>query len=144
MIFGISGTKRTARNREVSVRRGQTVLFSRLIDLEAIVPSLPQQVLHCCADAVTKLEYSRCVLPQGPEEMCLSLEHQNPSKTSEKMGYFDRVTVSLDIPQNANQETKGSQDRLTVQKACPFFYSALRASVALRGTCRAPARYGLR
>ena len=36
-------------------------------------------------------------LAQGPEEMCLSLEHQNPSKTSEKMGYFDRVTVSLHI-----------------------------------------------
>ena len=35
--------------------------------------------------------------PQGPEEMCLSLEHQNSSKTSEKMGYFDRVTVSLHI-----------------------------------------------
>ena len=34
---------------------------------------------------------------KGPEEMCLSLEHQNPSKTSEKMGYFDRVTVSLHI-----------------------------------------------
>ena len=34
---------------------------------------------------------------QGPEEMYLSLEHQNPSKTSEKMGYFDRVTVSLHI-----------------------------------------------
>ena len=34
---------------------------------------------------------------QGPEEMCLSLEHQNPSKTSGKMGYFDRVTVSLHI-----------------------------------------------
>ena len=34
---------------------------------------------------------------QGPEEMFLSLEHQNPSKTSEKMGYFDRVTVSLHI-----------------------------------------------
>ena len=34
---------------------------------------------------------------QGPEEMCLSLEHQNPSKTSEKMGYFDPVTVSLHI-----------------------------------------------
>ena len=34
----------------------------------------------------------RCVVePQGPEEMCLSLEHQNPWKTSEKMGYFDRV-----------------------------------------------------
>ena len=29
--------------------------------------------------------------------MCLSSEHQNPSKTSEKMGYFDRVTVSLHI-----------------------------------------------
>ena len=34
---------------------------------------------------------------QGPEEMCLSLEHQDPSTTSEKMGYFDRVTVSLHI-----------------------------------------------
>ena len=34
---------------------------------------------------------------QGPEEMFLSLEHQNPSKTSEKMGYFDRVTVSSHI-----------------------------------------------
>ena len=33
---------------------------------------------------------------QGPE-MCLSLKHQNLSKTSEKMGYFDRVTVSLHI-----------------------------------------------
>ena len=40
---------------------------------------------------------------QGPEEMCLSLEHQNPSKTSEKMGYFDRVTVSLHILLTANQ-----------------------------------------
>ena len=27
--------------------------------------------------------------PQGAEDMCLSLEHQNLSKTSEKMGYFD-------------------------------------------------------
>ena len=35
--------------------------------------------------------------PQGPEEMCLLLEHQNPSKTSEKMCYFDRVAVSLHI-----------------------------------------------
>ena len=34
---------------------------------------------------------------QGKEEMCLSLEDQNPSKTSEKMGYFDRVMVSLHI-----------------------------------------------
>ena len=50
----------------------------------------------------------------GPEEMCVSLEHQNPSKTSEKMGYFDRVTVSLHILYTANQETEGSKDRLTV------------------------------
>ena len=54
------------------------------------------------------------VMAQGPEEMCLSLEHQNPSKTSEKMGYFDRVTVSLHILLTANHETEGSQDRLTV------------------------------
>ena len=32
---------------------------------------------------------------QCPDEMCLSLEHQKPVKTSEKIGYFDRVTVSL-------------------------------------------------
>ena len=40
-------------------------------------------------------------VPQGPKEICLSLEHQNPSKSSEKwvisraiimaLGYFDRV-----------------------------------------------------
>ena len=36
-------------------------------------------------------------ITQGPEETCLSLENQNPSKTSEKMGYFERVTVSLHI-----------------------------------------------
>ena len=52
--------------------------------------------------------------PQGPEKLCLSLEHQNLSKTSEKMGYFDRVTVSSHILYIANQETEGSQDRLTV------------------------------
>ena len=55
---------------------------------------------------------------QGPEEICLSLEHPNPSKTSEIMGYFDRVddrvTVSLHILYTANQETEGSQDRFTV------------------------------
>ena len=52
------------------------------------------------------LDFSWPIWPQGPEEMCLSLEHQNPSKTSEKMGYFDRVTVSLHILYPANQETK--------------------------------------
>ena len=53
-------------------------------------------------------------LPQGPEEMCLLLEHQNPPKTSEKMGYFDSVTVSLHILYSANQETEGSQYQLIV------------------------------
>ena len=48
--------------------------------------------------------------------MCLSLEHQNPAKTYEKMSYFDRVTVSLHILYTANQETEGLQDRLTVWK----------------------------
>ena len=56
---------------------------------------------------------SKRVRTQGPEEMCLSLEHQNPSKTSEKMGYCDRVTFSLHILLTANQESEGSQDRLT-------------------------------
>ena len=51
--------------------------------------------------------------------MCLSLEHQNPSKTSEKMSYFDRVTVSLHILLTANQETEGSQDRYFVPRS-PF------------------------
>ena len=54
---------------------------------------------------------------QGPE-MCLSLEHQNPSKTSEIMSYFDRVddcvTVSIHIRYTTNHETEGSQDQLTV------------------------------
>ena len=50
---------------------------------------------------------------QGPEEMCF-LEYQNPSKTFEKMGYFNRFTVSLHILETASQDTESSQDRLTV------------------------------
>jgi len=65
---------------------------------------------------------------QGPEENYLSLEHQNQSKTSEKMGYFDRFIVSLHILYTANQETEGWQGRLTVHN------SALCASVSLRTT----------
>ena len=38
--------------------------------------------------------------------MCLSLEHQNPSKTSEKMADFDRVTISLHILYTANQRLR--------------------------------------
>ena len=62
--------------------------------------------------------------------MYLSLEQQNLSKTSEKMGYFDCVTVSLHILYTANEETEGSRDRLT-------------ASVALRHTFCASARIWL-
>ena len=83
---------------------------------------------------------------QGPEEMCLSLEHQNPSKTSDKMGYFDRVTVSLLIVYTANQETEGSQDRLAVLKYGKKGNNFTRHFVPrspLRATCCAPARLWL-
>ena len=50
----------------------------------------------------------------------MSLEHQNPLKTSEKMGYFDRVTVSsLHILYTVNQETEGLQDWHLVPRS-PF------------------------
>ena len=54
------------------------------------------------------------------------LQHQNPSKPSEKMGYFDRVTVSSHILYTANQETEGSQDRLTSCRRSPFGLRAVR------------------
>ena len=54
----------------------------------------------------------------------MSLEHQNPSKTSEKVGYFDRVTVSLHILYTANQETGGSQD--SIVPGSPFGRGAVR------------------
>ena len=34
-------------------------------------------------------------MPQGPEEMCLLLEHQNPSKTSEIMVILIALTIAL-------------------------------------------------
>ena len=46
---------------------------------------------------------------QGPEEMCLSLEHQNPSKTSEKMGYFDRVTVRYSFYRQQTKRLRASK-----------------------------------
>ena len=57
-------------------------------------------------------ETESSLLTQGPEKMCLSLEHQNPSKTSGKMGYCNRVTVSLHILYTANQETEKRRNRL--------------------------------
>ena len=73
--------------------------------------------------------------PQGPE-MCLSLEHQNPSKTSEKMGYlwslYSFVTHSID---RKLRDWGLARSAYSVKYGkCPFFYSALRASVALRAT----------
>ena len=53
---------------------------SVLIDLEAIVSPFPQQVLHCRADVVAKLEYLRRVL------ILLVCSH----------GTAERSTVSVD------------------------------------------------
>ena len=47
MIFGISGTKRTVRNREVSVRRGLTVFKSRIFD-SCMVQNQLQNVVDAC------------------------------------------------------------------------------------------------
>ena len=58
--------------------------------------------------------------PQGPEEMCLSLEYQNPSKTSEIMGYFDRVTVSLHVLYTANQVSEGDVLCASEAMACGY------------------------
>ena len=76
----------------------------------------PRDVAPLCIQEIliVRKSYVQAIHVSGCVEMCLSLEHQNPSKTSEKMGYFDRVTVSLHILYTANQGTDGSQDRLTV------------------------------
>ena len=64
-------------------------------------------------------------IAQGPEEICLSLEHQNPSKTSGSP-FGGKIA----------RKGKGKAGAYSA-------YSALRASVALRATCRAPARIWL-
>ena len=69
-----------------------------------------------------------------------------PAKTSENIGYFDRVTVSLHILLTTNQETEGSQDRLTVLNTryfVPWSPIGRRPSVTLRATFLAPARIWL-
>ena len=83
---------------------------------------------------------------QGPEEMCFSLEHQNPSKDSEKWVILI-VTVSLHILYTANQETEGSQDLLTVYNAesLSLFFTRHfmpRSPFGQRAVCQR--RYGLR
>ena len=90
---------------------------------------MPQASRHVCTYQLFqsyRYELSYPALSHGPKEMCLSLEHQNPLKTSEKMGYFDRVTVSsLHILYTANQETEGSQDWHLVPRS-PFWRRAVR------------------
>ena len=66
--------------------------------------------------------------------MCLSLGHQNPSKTSEKMGCFDRVTDSLHVLYTANQETEGSQDRLKKLQTNEKLRRWLQTKQELNGT----------
>ena len=95
--------------------------LTRVINGEII-----EDEVGCVADVLNLLyRLSVCelvhniVLEHRVQRRCVcSLEHQNPSKTSEIMGYFDRVddrvTVLLHILYTANQETEGSQDRLTV------------------------------
>ena len=57
----------------------------------------------------------------------MSLAHQNPSKTSEKMGYFDGVTVSLHtfyIPQTERLRARkiGLQYKIRHKKAFKFIF----------------------
>ena len=70
--------------------------------------------------------------------MCLLLEHQNLSQTSEKMGYFDRVQFLY---------AEGPFFNFYFLSLSLFFffffYSALRALIALRVTCSVPARIWL-
>ena len=69
---------------------GQLINWSGVVNVHCLQMSLIMSV-HFILDMIQMTHHT-----QGPEEMRL-LEYQNPSKTSEKMGYFDRVTVSLHI-----------------------------------------------
>ena len=68
----------------------------------------------CQTSNIWRRNLSRSRESTGSRGDVFVVRTSNPSKTSEKMGYFDRVTVSLRILLTANQETEGSQDRLTV------------------------------
>ena len=70
-------------------------------------------------------------IPQGPEEMCLSLEHQNPSKTSEKMGYlwslYSFVRHSIDPkPRDGTSflgRPSGEMPCASADMACGYWFS---------------------
>ena len=70
------------------------------------------------------------IVPQGPEEMCLSLEHQKLSKTAEKW-------VILIALQFCYTFYRPQTKRLRARKI------GLQPSVTLRATFRAPARIWL-
>ena len=67
-------------------------------------------------------------------EMCLSLEHQNPSKTSEKMGYI-LIALQFRYTFYRPQTKRPRAGKIGLQYKISFFYSALRASVALPAPC---------
>ena len=71
-------------------------------------------------------------IAQGPEEICLSLEHQNPSITSGSPFGGKKA-------RKGKGKARGGGGAFRSRSA----YSVLRASVVLRATCRAPARIWL-
>ena len=75
--------------------------------------------------SLTKYDHSSAIA-QGPEEMCLSLEQQNPSKTSEKNGLFWSRYSFVTHPIYRKPRDWGLA-RSASSKS--FFYSALRVSV---------------
>ena len=81
------------------------------------------------------MQWSNTALLHRVQRRCVCRQNiKTRRKPLKKMGYFDRVTVSLHILCTANQETEGSQDRLTV---------LFLTRHALRATYRAPARIWL-
>ena len=108
---------------------------------------------------LAKYECGPCRLlsSQGPEEMCLSLEHQNPSKTSEQMCYFDHITefcYTSCRPQTKRLRSRKIGLQYKIQIKVLFFtrnfvprspFARRPALVTLWVTCHAPQPgYGLR
>ena len=69
----------------------------------------------------------------------MSLEHENPSKTSEK--WVILITLQFRYTFYRPQTKRLRARKIGLQYK--IFYLALRASVALRATCRAPERIWL-
>ena len=82
----------------ISVKKQQRLkIFPFFLFTPLLLPSVVLVLIKSLLSTINHQAPKSLINAQGPEEMCLSLEHQNPLKTSEKMGYFDRVTVSLHI-----------------------------------------------